>query len=151
MKAIDRSAGTGLSRFLLAVHAIAWLAEADSVCPSSVIADSVHAHASFLRRLFAPLVRSGVVEVREGRVGGYALRRPPDQITLADIYRTVSHTTNRPAAPCSVADSSACEIRSPFDRALEEIVHIGEAHFLEALSRYTIADLLRMAAAGSTE
>ncbi|EQD36239.1 Transcriptional regulator, Rrf2, partial [mine drainage metagenome] len=96
MKATDRSIAIGQTRFLLAVRAIAWLAEADSVCSSSLIADSVHAHATFLRRLFAPLVRSGVVEVREGRVGGYALGRSPDQITLADIYHATRHFGDEP-------------------------------------------------------
>jgi len=148
MKSADHIRAISLSRFLLAVRAIAWLAEADAVCPSALIADSVHAHATFLRRLFAPLVRSGVAEVREGRIGGYALGRAPDQITLADIYRATRHFGE---GTCETpADTGSCAPDLPIDRALEEIIRLGEARFTEVLSEYTIADLLRMASPRSS-
>lgn len=143
MKATDRSVAVGSSRFLLAVRAIAWLAEAGSVCSSSLIADSVHAQATFLRRLFAPLVRSGVVEAREGRVGGYALARSPDQITLADIYQATMHFGDESCPASAPTKSGPCEVRPSVDSALEEIFRIGESRFTEVLSMYTIADLLR--------
>ena len=146
MKMADRSSAIGLSRFFLAVRAIAWLAEEDSVCPSALIADGVHTHATFLRRLFAPLVRSGVAQVHEGRVGGYALGRQPDEITLADIYQATSRLGDRP--PVTPADGQTCEADAPIVHALEDIVRLGEARFIETLSEYTIADLLRQGSAG---
>lgn len=142
MKPADHRTALGQTRFLLAVRAVAWLAKADSMCPSSLIADSVHAHATFLRRLFAPLVRSGIVEVREGRVGGYALGRGPDQITLADIYHAIRCSGDQPCP--EPAECGTREAPAPLDHALDEILRIGESRFIEALSQYTVADLLRM-------
>ena len=144
MNMAERKRSPGLSRFFLAVRAVAWLAKEDAICPSVSIADGVHAHATFLRRLFAPLVRSGVAEVHEGRVGGYALARQPSEITLAEIYQLTGGQLG--AASSTAADELIGEADAPVIHALEDIVRLGEARFVETLSQYTIADLVQRAA-----
>lgn len=39
----------------------------------------------FLEQVFATLRRSGMVRSRRGAAGGYALARPPEEITVLDI------------------------------------------------------------------
>ena len=73
----------------MAAHALAVLAQSRAGYPSVYVAASVNTHAVFLRRILGDLVAAGLVAVREGRAGGYRLARPPERITLADVYRAV--------------------------------------------------------------
>ena len=43
----------------------------------------------FLTQILQDLRKAGLVEARRGPGGGYALSRPPEQITLADVLRAV--------------------------------------------------------------
>ena len=43
----------------------------------------------FLIQILQDLRKAGLVEARRGPGGGYALARPPEQITLADVLRAV--------------------------------------------------------------
>ncbi|HLK92977.1 MAG TPA: Rrf2 family transcriptional regulator [Polyangia bacterium] len=43
----------------------------------------------FLEQILQDLRRAGLVEARRGPRGGYALARPPAEITLADVLRAV--------------------------------------------------------------
>jgi len=46
----------------------------------------------FLTQILQDLRKAGLVEARRGPGGGYALARPPEQITLADVLRAVRGT-----------------------------------------------------------
>lgn len=76
--------------FPVAVQALLVLAETDGACSSSAMAQDLKAHAVFLRRVLARLVRANLVRAREGRDGGYRLARSADQIMLAEIYQAVT-------------------------------------------------------------
>ena len=43
----------------------------------------------FLEQILQDLRRAGLIEARRGPHGGYALARPPAEITLADVLRAV--------------------------------------------------------------
>jgi Rrf2 family transcriptional regulator, repressor of oqxAB len=73
--------------YAVAVQALVVLCRTNEVCPSAMLAEQVGTHAVFIRRVLAQLVRAGLVEAREGRVGGYHLVHPPDQVLLGDISR----------------------------------------------------------------
>lgn len=45
--------------------------------------------ADYVSQLLVKLRRAGLVESRRGSAGGYALSRPPDEITLGHIVRAV--------------------------------------------------------------
>ena len=76
--------------FPVAVQALVVIAETDGSCSSSAMAQDLKAHAVFLRRVLAHLVRANLVRAREGRDGGYRLARSADHITLAEIYQAVT-------------------------------------------------------------
>ena len=46
----------------------------------------------FVAKLFQQLVRNGLLISAKGRGGGFALARPPDQITLYDIIAAIDGT-----------------------------------------------------------
>jgi DNA-binding IscR family transcriptional regulator len=53
---------------------------------SDDIAKSIRTNPVVVRRLLAQLTRRGLVTVKQGAGGGARLTRPPEQITLSDIY-----------------------------------------------------------------
>src|SRR5260370_18315194 len=53
------------------------------------MAQDLHAHAVFVRRVLTHLVRANLVQAREGRDGGYRLARSAEQMTLAEVYQAV--------------------------------------------------------------
>ncbi len=122
--------------FRIAVQALVMIAESREPCSSAEIAHDVEAHAVFLRRVLAQLVRADIVHAREGRSGGYQLARPAGQITLADIYSAVQLTD--PPDDDELGDCQSARLQS----AMEDIQQEIEVHALRILSRYTIASLL---------
>lgn len=44
---------------------------------------------AYLEQLIGPLRRAGLVESKRGAHGGYQLTRPPDRVTVGDVYRVM--------------------------------------------------------------
>lgn len=127
------------SWFIAAVQTLTFLARTGSVCSSVMIADYVHSHATFLRRVVAQLVRAGLVLAHEGRDGGYCLASPADQITLADIYLAVKPTGSGLLLPLDTSRRPLLE--GDLRTLLAQVVDETEQEVLAVLRRYTIADL----------
>jgi Rrf2 family transcriptional regulator, repressor of oqxAB len=129
--------------FAIAVQALAVLSYIDDVCASTSLAHKVGAHAVFLRRLLAPLVRAGIVEAREGRIGGYRLARQPEQITLGDIYRALQAGPAENIIPLEPANSPP--INPALRRAFDEISLEVDAAILAVMDTHTLAELVERA------
>jgi Rrf2 family transcriptional regulator, repressor of oqxAB len=131
--------------FAVAVQALALLARSEGVvCPSATLADSLHAHAVYLRRVLGEVVRAGIVEVREGREGGYRLARPPERISLAEVYRALKAAG--PIDLSAVEAGPSCPLGPGMRAVLEEIVDEAEQRVLDVLERHTIAEVAERAA-----
>lgn len=139
----SRAAPSGPVWFSVAVKALAHLAGSDHVCPSAMLAGSVNAHAVFLRRIMAQLVRAGIVEAREGRDGGYRLARAPEQITLAQVYRAVNAPGPLPVTAVNPAGCGRGDLRAAFDEVLAE----AEQAAVDVMGRHSLADVMRRAEA----
>ena len=128
--------------FAVALQALIVLAHSDGACPSSAIADNLHAHAVFLRRVLAQLVRVGIVVAREGRDGGYALGRPADRITLAEVYEAV-----KASGPIDLSslEPPHCADSLKMHAALAEVATEAELSVIEVLSHHTVASLMERA------
>ncbi len=78
----------------------------------------------FLEQILLDLKRSGIVASRRGRMGGYVLLRPPENVTFGEVLRLI----DGPIAPlpclsliayrrCNdCVDEDSCEIRRVFAR-----------------------------------
>ena len=88
----------------------------------------------FLEQILNDLKSVGIVESKRGLAGGYRLRLPPEQITLAEVIRSIEG----PLAPvrcvserfyekCSCPDEEKCGIRSVMKEVRDAIVRILEA------------------------
>src|SRR5712691_4634439 len=122
--------------FPIAVQALVVIAGTEGTCSSTIMAQDLKAHAVFVRRVLAQLVRANIVQAREGRDGGYRLARPADHITLAEVYQAVK-----------LADSSedtACNsgVNARVQAVLDDIGAEAEQRLLEALNHSTIASVL---------
>jgi Rrf2 family protein len=108
------------------------------------MAQGLGAHAVFLRRVLAQLVRADLIRAREGRDGGYRLARPADQITLAEIYQAVNA-----ADPPDPAEGTACAggVHTKVLDVLDEIEAEAERRVCEVLGRATLASILERLAA----
>ncbi|KFN05867.1 Rrf2 family transcriptional regulator [Paenibacillus macerans] len=76
------------TRFSIAVHTLSLIAVTPD-CTGDFIAGSVNTNPVIIRRIMGMLKKAGLVEVRPG-VGGAALLKEPDRITLLDVYRAVN-------------------------------------------------------------
>ncbi|GIO57469.1 MULTISPECIES: RrF2 family transcriptional regulator [Paenibacillus] len=130
----NRSVQIGPPRFATAVHALILLAKCEGMLSSAAIACDVQSHATFLRRVLAQLTHSGMVEAREGRNGGYYLKRRPDQITLADIYLAVKSDC------CEQEVQEQC---ASGQQKLEAIMGEVQNQTIELLKQHTLADLMQ--------
>ncbi len=77
------------SRFTVAVHILSLVAiERNELCTSEWIAESVNTNPVVIRRVIGKLRDAELVQVRRG-IGGAALQKPLDKISLLDVYRAV--------------------------------------------------------------
>ncbi|GIO16808.1 hypothetical protein J19TS2_63630 [Cohnella xylanilytica] len=76
----------GTHRFHATLGVLLLLAKHGGTLSSSEMAKNLHVHAVYLRKIVSELLRLGLVEAKEGRDGGYKLKLPSTQISLADAY-----------------------------------------------------------------
>ncbi len=130
----------GISRgpgwFPVAVQALVVIAETDGPCSSSTMAQDLKAHAVYLRRVLAQLVRANLIQAREGRDGGYRLAQSADHITLAEVYQAVK------AADPLEDNSTRSGVNARVQSILDEIGAEAERSLLELLSYHTLASVL---------
>jgi len=97
----------------------------------------------FLDAILLELRRSGLVHSRKGRGGGYALAKPPEEISVGRIVRVLdgplapiacaSKTAYRPCADCDVPN---CQTRRMMQRVRDAMSDI--------LDRTSLAEMLVM-------
>jgi Rrf2 family transcriptional repressor of oqxAB len=122
--------------FRVAVQALVLIAETDGVCSSTVIAQELKAHATFLRRVTARLAQAHILVAREGRAGGYRLARPAESITLAEVYRAAK-SAYQPERTAITAPGNP-----RLQHVLSEVAGDIERSLLVTLDQYTIAAMI---------
>ncbi|MCZ8511856.1 Rrf2 family transcriptional regulator [Paenibacillus filicis] len=112
------------SRFSIAVHILSLVTLSTSPCTSDYIAASVNTNPVVIRRITGLLKKAGLVTVKAG-TGGTYLRRPPEDITLLDVYRAVEvveeddlfHFHEHPNPDCPVGRNIESTLRADMHRA----------------------------------
>lgn len=136
------------SRFTIAVHtllAVAYFASKEKTT-SDFIAASVGVNPVVIRRTLGALKAAGLVTVEAG-VGGAALARPADAITLRDVFDAVENS----AAPSAEAHglfgfherpNAACPVGGHIHAVLDGRLQAAQDALRASLAQTTIADLL---------
>jgi Rrf2 family protein len=105
-----------------ALRALIALARADNSMMIAEIAEQQSIPRKFLEQILLDLKHQGIVLSRRGRLGGYALLRPADQITFGQVLRLIdgpiaplpclSRIAYRRCSDCQTEKD--CEIRRVF-------------------------------------
>lgn len=77
------------SSFNVAVHALVYLHHKDCLLSSEALAENICTNPARVRKVMAALRRSGLVDSREGNVGGYRFSGDPDRITLGQVAKAL--------------------------------------------------------------
>jgi Rrf2 family protein len=84
---VAEMAGPTNTQFSVGVHVLTLLAQEPQ--SSEAMAGSVGTNPVHVRRVLGHLRRAGLVASRPGVGGGWRLERPPDAITLGDVWRAI--------------------------------------------------------------
>lgn len=116
------------------------LARAAERLSSSDIAERDGIPKRYLEQILSSLRQSGLVESTRGAKGGYALSRPADQITVAQLVQSVEGEL--PPMLCTNPDlrSENCRTESHCD--CRELCHELDSSVSRVLSGTTLADIL---------
>jgi Rrf2 family protein len=107
---------------------------------SAILADSVNADPTFVRKSLSKLSKAGLVVTKRGKSGASVLARPPRQITLLDIYRASA------APPAFAIHSYPVDKRCPVSCHLKEcisgLLSQAQSSFERSLAKITLATLV---------
>ncbi len=116
---------------------------------AALLAEKEELPVKFLESILTTLRKRGILVSQRGKVGGYALRQPPEEITLGDIIRAV----DGPLAPIPCASRTApiaeCD-DCPYDLEtcwLRALMLRVRDNISEILDRETLAQMAEEAAA----
>jgi Rrf2 family protein len=120
-----------------AIHVLLQLAETNSDMPVSCcqLASVGGMPERYLLEVLRDLVAHDLLHSSRGSDGGFALARPPEEITLCDVFEVFD--TPRPAFMPFITGQSP-EVRTKVMRALDLGFNAARAE----LQRLTVADLL---------
>ena len=127
------------SRFAFAVHVLALLSLQQGVPLSSeIIAGSVNTNPALIRRLLTMLAQAGLTTAQLGSGGGALLARPPEQISLLDVYRAVDDA--QLFALHRVEPNPACMVGRNIQGVLRGIIDEAQQAMEASLAARTLAD-----------
>ena len=108
--------------------------------PSAMLADSVNADPTFVRKSLLKLSKAGLIATTRGKNGASRLTRSAKQITLLDIYRASA------APPTFAIHSYPVEKRCPISRnikgSMSSVLKKAQKSFEDTLDRITLADVV---------
>jgi len=128
-------------QFAVATHIMAALGYyQDEEISSAILAESVNADPTFVRKSLSKLSKAGLVVTKRGQSGASMLSRSPRQITLLDIYRASA------APPAFAIHSYPVDKRCPVSCHLKEcmsgLLSQAQSSFERSLAKITLADLV---------
>jgi Rrf2 family protein len=133
------------SRLTIAAHALAWIGLNERMggefATSEQIAVSVNTNPVVIRRLLGTLREAGLVESRRGAGAGWRLTRPPESISLAEVYRAVDDEP--PFALHAATPSQRCPVGHGIQSALGPVYAAAQEAMAAELARTSVADVLR--------
>jgi Rrf2 family protein len=107
---------------------------------SAILAESVNADPTFVRKSLSKLSKAGLVVTKRGKSGASVLSRSPRQITLLEIYRAS-------AAPAAFAIHSypvdkRCPVSCHLKECMSGLLSQAQSSFERSLAKITLADLV---------
>ena len=142
---ITYCAGEGMSvksvQFAVATHIMAALGyyQGEEIS-SAILAESVNADPTFVRKSLSKLSKAGLVVTKRGKSGASMLSRSPRQITLLDIYR--ASAAPRAFAIHSYPVDKRCPVSCHLKECMSGLLSQAQSSFERSLTKITLADLV---------
>jgi Rrf2 family protein len=128
-------------RFTFAIHILAMLARSDRFLGSRAVAESANTNPVVIRRLLLALRRARLIETCSGKHGGAKLAKPPNRISLLDIYNAVEP---RPAiAVSSRKIFRKCPVSCSIKAVMSEVSGGADRAMRNHLRSVSLAQVLR--------
>lgn len=132
-------------RFAVAVHALGLLAhEEGEALKSENLAKKIGTNPVVIRRILGSLSKANLVISQTGSSGGTRLVRPPNQITMLDIYRAVE-ADNLFSLQLPDDGDPNCVIGKVMQEVLDEIVVKADLALAGVLAKITLDDVFQSA------
>lgn len=131
------------SRFTIAVHMFACIAtfEKERKITSDFLAGSVNTNPVIIRKLLIQLKSAGLIRVQRGS-GGTSIAKPPNEITLLDIYRAVECVGNGQLFHFHEDPNKNCPVGGNIHRILDEKLNNIQRAMEDEMAKYTLADVI---------
>ncbi|WP_127493629.1 Rrf2 family transcriptional regulator [Paenibacillus glycanilyticus] len=129
-----------LKRFGFGVQALIVLASQTELLTSSEIAERIHCEPTALRKILSQLVEGGIIEVKQGRTGGYQLAKRPELVTLREVYKTVHE--EEPPWDRMLDTTGNHHFGKKVNESFKQIMADISVQVYFVLGNYTISDLL---------
>ncbi|WP_284237113.1 Rrf2 family transcriptional regulator [Paenibacillus glycanilyticus] len=129
-----------LKRFGFGVQALIVLASHTELLTSVEMAELIHCEPTALRKILSQLVDGGIIEVKQGRAGGYQLAKRPGLITLREVYQTVHE--EEPAWDRMLDTTGNHHFGQKVNESFKKIMTDISDQVYFVLGNYTIADLV---------
>lgn len=129
-----------LKRFGFGLQALIVLAHHTELCTSVQIAEAIQCESTALRKILSQLGEAGIIEVRQGRAGGYQLARQPENITLFEIYTSLHEA--EPQWDRMLDTTGEHLFGQQVNQVFQKIMGDINEQVIRVLGSYTVADLL---------
>src|SRR5271170_6216222 len=128
-------------QFTVAAHIMAALGfRPGEETASAILAESVNADPTFVRKSLSKLSKAGLIVTTRGKNGASTLTRSPEQITLLDIYRASA------APPTFAIHKYPVEKKCPISRnikgCMSSVLKKAQDSFENSLHGITLADIV---------
>src|SRR4029077_11642996 len=140
MPAGDLMSATSV-QFTVAAHIMAALGFRDGKeTPSAMLAESVNADPTFVRKSLSKLAKAGLIVTTRGKRGATTLTRCPKRITLLDIYRASAPPPM--FAIHSYPVEKRCPISCNIKGCMSSVLKKAQDSFENSLDGITLADVV---------
>lgn len=130
----------------LGLHAMMRLAQMpDALVSTRTLADDLSVSEAHLSKVLHQLARSGLLHARRGPRGGFRLGRPPEDITLIEVFEAIDGPLT---STYCLLGRPRCDGRSCVLGGLLESVHQTVRSYLSSTRLSRFSDRLRLTTPG---
>ena len=104
------------------------------------LAASVNATPSFIRRVLAVLAKADLVKTVRGPSGSCSLQKPPEEITLLDIYRAVD--APKVFALHAYPPEERCSVSCRMNKVMSGLLSDAQTSMEQSLAGKTLAEFI---------
>jgi Rrf2 family protein len=132
------------NQFSVGVHIMTALGDSQGQeVTSAHVTASVRAHEALVRRVLSKLVKAGLVRASRGRNGHTSLAKPPNRISLLDIYKALD-----PPPVFSIhhyPEEKSCRASCTHKEALQGVLNDTQRDFENSLKKRMLSELIDQA------